>query len=291
MASPKVVVVVGCGGMGLAIARRLGVGRRLLLADFSDTILSTAKNSLSDEGYSVDISRLDVSDFASTSQFVQAAAATGTIETIVHTAGATPSGGSVRHIYEVNLLGTANVIDAFLAAVQPDTSLICIASMAGHLGPKLSSELERHLATAPRDQLLSHTELNIEDTSPHGPGLAYAISKRGNVLRVQAAAKAWGHRGARVNSVSPGVISTSAGRQEITGGEAGKFAATAPAGRLGTPQDIVNAVAFLASPESSFITGNDLLVDGGVVSTLRWNRVEGIGGSSIASVGEPKGDA
>jgi NAD(P)-dependent dehydrogenase (short-subunit alcohol dehydrogenase family) len=142
--------------------------------------------------------------------------------------------------------------------------------MAGYLGRALPPELERHLATAPRDQLLSHAEINIEDSRAHGLPRAYVLSKRGSVLRVQAAASAWGRSGARVNSVSPGVISTNAGRQKMAG-PADKLAKLSPDSRIGTPQDIVNAVAFLASPESSFIAGNDLLLDGRVVSTLRWN--------------------
>lgn len=118
--------------------------------------------------------------------------------------------------------------------------------------------------------MLEHPALKIDSADPHGPPRAHGLSKRGNILRVQASAKAWGRVGGRVNTVRPGVISTRTVRKEING-PAGKFIAMSPVGRVGTPQDVVTAVAFLASPESSFITGNDILVDGGVVSSLMWD--------------------
>ncbi|KAF5587216.1 short-chain dehydrogenase reductase sdr [Fusarium pseudocircinatum] len=267
--SPTIVVIIGCGGMGLDIARRLGTGRRLFLADFSQTVLGSATNVLKQDGYSVDGALVDVSDYASVTALALAAAEAGTIGAVIHTAGLSPNGGSARRIYEVDLVGTANVIDAFLPVATFGTSLVCISSMAGHMVSDMSPELERHLATAPRDELLNHPNLTTSESDLSGPARAYGMSKRGNLLRVQAAATAWGRRGARVNSVSPGVISTSTGRKEIEGA-ARKFIETSPARRVGVPQDIVSAVAFLVSPDASFITGNDLLVDGGVVSSLRW---------------------
>ncbi|KAF5000693.1 hypothetical protein FDECE_11156 [Fusarium decemcellulare] len=267
--SSRVVAILGCRGMGLDIARRLGIGRRLLLADFSQAILDSTATTLRDDGYIVDIALVDISDYASVERFAQTAAEAGNIEAVVHTAGLSPTAGNARRIYEVNLVGTANVIDAFLPVASSGTSLVCISSMAAHMIPSILAELERHLATASKDNLLSHADLDIDNSDPSGPGRAYGLSKRGNVLRVQAAANAWGRRGARVNSISPGVISTSTGRQEIADA-AGKFVAMSAAGRVGVPQDIVNGVAFLVSQDASFITGNDLLIDGGVVSSLRW---------------------
>ncbi|KAH6976316.1 hypothetical protein BKA56DRAFT_589425 [Ilyonectria sp. MPI-CAGE-AT-0026] len=269
MPSSNVVVIIGCGGMGLPLARRLGAGRQLFLADFSNDNLTAAREVLLDEGYSVETRTIDVSDYGSVSEFAQAASSAGYIETIVHTAGVSPTGQSSRTIYSINLVGTANVIDALLPVAQAGTSLICVSSMAGHLCPPIQPELERHMATAPRDQLLSHQDLGVDDSGPSGAPKAYAYSKRGNLLRVQAAAAAWGRRGARVNSVSPGVISTEHGRREIAG-PAAKYVASSPAARVGTPQDIVNAVAFLADRQSSFITGTDILVDGGVTSSIKW---------------------
>ena len=260
------IVVLGCGRMGLAI----GAGRQLYVADFSIKILFVAQEALMNDGYLVESMRVDVSDYESVKRFAHAAASHGPIEAIIHTAGLCPSVGSAQKILEVGLLGTANALDAFVDMAQPGTNMICIASMAGHMGSGWSSQLERHLATEPRAQLLGHAALKIDPVDPHSPARAYGISERGNPLRVQASAKAWGCVGGRVNSVSPGVISTGAGRQEIEG-PAGKFINMSPVKRVGTPQDIVHAVCFLASAESSFITGNVILVDGGVVLSVRWD--------------------
>lgn len=194
----------------------------------------------------------------------------GFVETIVHTAGVGPSVGSARRVYEIDLLGTVNVIDAFLLVVQAGSSLVCISSMAGHLCPPLAPVFERHLATAPREEVLNHPDLRINDLEEaQAAATAYGISKRANLVRVQASAVALGLKGARINSVSPGIISTGLGRKEIEG-PAGKYVKASPAGRAGAPQDIVNAVALLVNPASCFITGNDLLVDGGVTSSIKW---------------------
>lgn len=270
MLTNNVLVVIGTGGMGLPVARRLGVGKQVLLADFSADNLALAEKTLTNEGYSVHTALVDIANYASVVELAQKAAKIGLVETIVHTAGVGPSVGSARRVYEVDLVGTVNVIDAFLNVVQAGSNLVCISSMAGYLLPPLAPEFERHLATAPREEVLDHPDLRINDLEGNeGAGAAYSISKRGNLVRVQASAGKFALKGARINSVSPGVVSTEMGRKE-TEGPAGKFVKASPAGRVGAPEDIVNAVAFLVSPASSFITGNDILVDGGVVSSMKW---------------------
>lgn len=270
MLTTNVLVVIGSGGMGLPVARRLGVGKQVLLADFSTDNLTTAESTLTNEGYSVHTALVDIARYDSVVRLTQKAAEIGFVETIVHTAGVGPSVGSVRRVYEIDLLGTVNVIDAFLNVVQAGSNLVCISSMAGHLCPPLTPGFERHLATAPREEVLDHPDLRINELEePGGAATAYGISKRANLVRVQASAGAWGVKGARINSVSPGVISTEAGRKEIDG-PAGKYVKSSPAGRAGAPEDIVNAIAFLVNPTSCFITGNDILVDGGVASSIKW---------------------
>lgn len=271
MRTTNVLVVIGSGGMGLPVARRLGIGKQVLLADFSADNLATAEKTLTNEGYSVDTALVDIAKYDSVVHLAQKAAEIGLVETIVHTAGVGPSVGSARRVYEVDLVGTVNVIDAFLAVVQAGSNLVCISSMAGYLLPPLAPEFERHLATAPREEVLGHPDLRINDLAEgyEGAGAAYSISKRANLVRVQASASIWARKGARINSVSPGVVSTELGRKELEG-PAGKFVESSPAGRVGAPEDIVNAVAFLVNPASRFITGNDILVDGGVVSSMKW---------------------
>lgn len=266
----KVVVVVGVGGMGLSIARRLAGGRLLLLADYSDTNLKSAITALRSGGHNAVGHALDVADYDAVCQLAQEAGRLGQIEAIIHTAGVSPSMASARRIFEIDLVGTANVIEAFLPVASLGTSLVCIASVAGTL-IQLSSGLERHLATAARDQLLQHEEIDIESADTNR---AYGLAKRGNQLRVQGAARAWGTKGARLNSISPGVISTVMVEKELESPMADSIramVALSAARRLGTADDVTNAVAFLVGSESDFITGNDIRVDGGAVAALRWH--------------------
>ncbi|MFC8826973.1 SDR family oxidoreductase [Streptomyces sp. NPDC057137] len=265
----NVLVVVGSGGMGLAVARRLASGRRLLLADHSAVSLEAAVSTLRGEGHTVEGITVDVSQRASVEQLAEASGVVGRVEAVVHTAGVSPVMATARQIYEVDLLGTAHVIDAFHTVASPGTSLVCIASMAGYFAT-LSAELERHLATAPTEQLLQHEGLDLDGDS----AAAYVVAKRANQLRVQAAAHTWGDKGARLNTISPGVISTVMGAQELQGPAGTHIQAMVDRSgsrRVGTPDDIAAAAAFLAGPDSSYLTGNDLLIDGGVVSAQRWN--------------------
>jgi NAD(P)-dependent dehydrogenase (short-subunit alcohol dehydrogenase family) len=268
--SRNTVVVIGTGGMGLAIARRLGGGRQLLLADASVTQIEGALGRLRAEGFLVDGHPVDVSDQGSIEKLAAEAASAGRVDAVIHTAGVSPTMATSRQIFEVDLLGTAHVIDAFYSICSPGTSLVCLASMAGHFA-SLSPEFERHLATAPTEQLLEHDGIDLD--SPDA-GTAYVVAKRGNQLRVEAAAHDWGVKGARLNTISPGVISTPMGVQELQGPMGAHIQGMidrSGARRVGTPDDIAGVVAFLAGPESSFITGTDIRVDGGAVAASRWN--------------------
>jgi len=160
------------------------------------------------------------------------------------------------------------MLDAFASVIAPGGAAVFIASMAGTMTPP-QPDLELRLATTPTADLLDLPELSA-DVIPD-PGTAYMMAKRANQVRVRAAALVWGHRQARVNSISPGVISTPMGNVELSG-PSGEFMRAmvngSPTGRLGTPHDIASAVEFLVGPQSSFITGTDLLVDGGVVAAV-----------------------
>lgn len=269
-ASRSVLVVIGTGGMGLTIARRLAGGRRLLLADYSAAVLDAALAALRSDGHPAEGHAVDVSERGSAEKLASVAGKAGRVDAVIHTAGVSPVTATARQIYQVDLLGTAHVIDAFLPVASPGTSLVCVASMAGHFA-SLPAELERHLATAPADQLLHHEGIDLDSQDP---GTAYVVAKRGNQLRVQAAAHAFGRRGARLNTISPGVIFTPMGQAELQGPMGAYIQSMidlSGAGRVGTADDIAAAAAFLAGPDSSFITGNDILVDGGAVAAQRWN--------------------
>ncbi|KAL3462062.1 hypothetical protein BJX64DRAFT_149729 [Aspergillus heterothallicus] len=276
MSSRSVVVIIGTGGMGLAIARRLGSGAHLVLADFSQAQLASATESLRGEGHCVHSIQTDVSSLDSVQNLARQASKLGPIRAIAHTAGLSPVQASADRIYQVDLLGTAHVIDAFLSVVSTDTSLVVIASLAGHQAKgTLSDDLEKHLATASADELLTHPELiPPSDLQENALGLrAYGISKRANIVRVQASAAAYGKKGARINSVSPGLISTAMGHQEIQGPlkeQLNDLIENSAVARVGTPSDVANVVAFLSSPDASFLTGEDILMDGGWRSAKRW---------------------
>lgn len=271
MTTQSVVAIIGAGGMGINAARQIAHGRKILLADFSETALQSAAESLRGDGHVVETHTIDVGKHGSVTHFAQACTQAGRLESVVHTAGLSPNQATAARVYEVDLLGTANVLDAFLMVAHPGMTMVCIASMAAAVAVGLvSPELEVHLATAPLDKLLNHPNLKAAaDMS------AYSICKHGNIVRVQALAKAYGLKGARVNSISPGVISTPMAQHEFKTSQAvqmNSMIEMSALGRIGTPQDVANAIEFLTSTKSSFITGNDILVDGGGVSASRWNK-------------------
>ena len=264
----RVVVVTGLGGMGEAIARRIGSGSTLVLADVNATALAAVAEGLRADGYLVVERVTDVSDAGAVDALAAAANERGRVDVVIHTAGVSPVQAPVEAILRVDLLGTALLLDAFGAVIAPGGAGVVIASMAGTMA-SLEPDLERRLATTATSELLGLPELAVGVVD--NPGTAYGIAKRANQVRVRAASLAWGRRGARVNSISPGIISTPMGVAEL-GGPSGEFMramiAGSATGRIGTPHDIAAAVEFLTGPHSTFVTGTDLLVDGGVVASL-----------------------
>ncbi|KAE8154446.1 hypothetical protein BDV25DRAFT_147702 [Aspergillus avenaceus] len=278
----NVLVVTGCGGMGMAIARRLGSGTQVILADFSQIELDKGVKSLREEGHSVEGVPVDVSDLDAVKGLAQYASERGPISVIAHTAGVAMNQAVPERIYQVDLLGTANMIQAFHAVATRGTSFVTISSAAGNgIEGFVSSKLEYHLATASLDSLLRHPELDTTfnpKTEREAQNIrlnAYAVAKRGNNLRVEAAAPAWAKRHARINSVSPGVVMSTMTQQELEGPGAHllrRSIGRTLVGRIGTPTDVANAVAFLCSPDATFMTGSNLLVDGGLTAEERWGK-------------------
>lgn len=269
--SSNVLVVVGVGGMGQAIARRQGAGKTVLLADFNEELLNSVAAQLTGEGHIVVTQQVDVSSGPSMAALAAAAAELGRVAEVVHTAGVSPVQAPTAAVLNVDLLGVALMLEEFGRVIAAGGAGVVISSMAGHFAAPFDPADERALATTPPDELL---ELPFIDADA-AAGSSYTLAKRGNHFRVQAASVSWGARGARINSVSPGVISTPMGQEELAGdsgtGMRAMIAASATR-RVGTPDDIADAVAFLLGPASSFISGTDLLVDGGAVAGVRYNR-------------------
>jgi NAD(P)-dependent dehydrogenase (short-subunit alcohol dehydrogenase family) len=256
--------------MGEAISRRVGAGRTVLLADFNLELLARVAETLTNDGFIVETEQVEVSSRDSVRNLAEQAATLGPVRAVVHTAGLSPIQASAEAILRVDLAGVAYSLDEFGKVIAPGGAGVYVASMAGHFASRnLSSEVENGLATTSSDELIGLPFL--EPGAVANARAAYGLAKRGNQLRVQAASFAWGKRGARVNSISPGVIATPMGRQELAGESEAlmrQLTEGSATGRLGTSADIANAAAFLLSPDASFIAGTDLLVDGGAVAGM-----------------------
>jgi len=265
-----VAVLIGTGSIGVAVARRVAVGHTLLLADHDQAQLAAVADQLQGEGYDVETRVVDVADRSRVAALAEAAGALGEVVRVVHAAGVSPTQAPPERIVHVDLFGTAYVLDAFAEVVAEGGSGVVVASQAGHMGPGLPAELEHSLAYAPVEQLVVLPEL--ADGAIEDSGTAYIIAKRANALRVQAAALAWGERGARINCLSPGIISTPLARDEMTGPNAAGYARmieVSAARRMGTPADVAELAALLLEDRGSFITGADFLIDGGVIAAMR----------------------
>ena len=264
----SVVVVIGAGSIGQAIARRISVGKHVLLADLRAETAEAAAKVLGDAGYSVSTATVDVSSRASVSGLVATATALGDVSGVIHAAGVSPSQAPPATILAVDLYGTALVLDLFGSVIAPGGSAVVISSQSGHRLPALTSKENAALATTPVEELLALPMLAAEKITD--PLHAYQISKRGNVLRVMAEAVRWGKRSARVNSISPGIVMTPLARDELSGPRGAgyqRMIESSVAKRAGTPDEVANLAALVMGPDGAFITGSDFLMDGGVTAT------------------------
>jgi NAD(P)-dependent dehydrogenase (short-subunit alcohol dehydrogenase family) len=271
----EVVVIIGAGGIGTAIARRQGFGKAILLADNNRRTLDDAAALLKAASYNVHTQIVDVTSRSSVRALAEKAASLGRVSQVLNTAGLSPNMASPAKVLEVDLYGVALVFDEFENVIAPGGSAIVISSMAGHMPAPLLSEQEYALAHTPTDELLALPFLG-PDAVPDSMA-AYGIAKKANHLRVQAASLSWGERGARVNSISPGIIATPLAQHEMAS-ESGPIyqamIAASPAKRMASPDEVAAAAAFLFGPEAGFITGSDLLMDGGVIAAMRAGRLD-----------------
>ncbi len=263
----KVIVVIGAGSIGQAIARRVSAGKRVLLADLRQENADAAAKTLSDAGFEVSTAIVDVSSRQSVQDLIRKALALGEVFGVIHAAGVSPSQAAPEMILKVDLYGTALVLEEFGNIIADGGSGVVIASQSGHRLPPLSLEQNVALAKTPVEELLNLPMLQADQVkdSLH----AYQLSKRGNSLRVMAEAVRWGKRGARINTISPGIIMTPLANDELKGPRGAGYRnmiEKSAAGRAGTPDEVGIVGALLMGQDGAFITGSDFLMDGGVTA-------------------------
>ena len=268
MKNDSVVVVIGPGSIGQAIARRIGAGKHLLLADLRMENANAAAKTLSEAGFAISTTTVNISSRKSILDLTQTAKSIGSITGLIHAAGVSPSQASLGAILQVDLYGTAVILEEFGNIIERGGSGVVIASQSGHRLPALTKEQNRAFAATPSEELLSLPFLQPDKITDalH----AYQISKRGNSLRVMAEAVRWGKRGARINTISPGIIITPLAKDELNGprGEGyRRMRDLCPVGRAGNADEVANVAELLMTSAGAFITGSDFLMDGGVTAS------------------------
>ena len=263
-----VIVLIGAGSIGQAIARRVGAGKHVVVADLHQANADAAAEVMRNAGFAVSVATVDVSSRDSVHALVETSTALGDITGVIHAAGVSPSQAPPEAILAVDLYGTALVLEEFGNVVARGGAGVVIASQSGHRLGALTPEQNAALASTLTDELLGLPMLQRDRVtdSLH----AYQLAKRGNSLRVMAEAVRWGKRGARVNTISPGIIITPLARDELTGprGEGyRRMIELSPAGRAGTPDEVATVAALLMGPDGDFVSGSDFLVDGGVTAS------------------------
>jgi NAD(P)-dependent dehydrogenase (short-subunit alcohol dehydrogenase family) len=263
----SVIVVIGAGSIGQAIARRVSAGKHVVLSDLRQENADAAARTLTDAGFEVSTATVDVSSRASVQALVATATGLGDIVGLIQAAGVSPTQATPETILRVDLYGTALVLEQFGEVIARGGAGVVIASQSGHRLPPLPVEQNRALATTPVEELLKLPMLQPDQVTD--PLRAYQLSKRGNSLRVMAEAVRWGRRGARINTISPGIIITPLANDELQGPRGPgyrRMIEVSAAGRAGTPDEVANVGALLMGADGAFITGSDFLMDGGVTA-------------------------
>lgn len=263
-----VMILVGAGQIGMAIARRMGYGMKIVIGDKNKTNAEAIAKTMNEAGFDAVPVEMDLSSRSSILALIAEAQKYGKISMLVNAAGVSPSQASIETILKVDLYGTAVLLEEVGKVIKPGGVGVTISSQSGHRMPALTPEEDEQLATTPTEQLLSLDILqpqNIRDTLH-----AYQMAKRCNVKRVMAEAVKWGERGARVNSISPGIIVTQLALDEFNGPRGDFYKnmfAKCPAGRPGTADEVANVAELLLSSKGAFITGSDFLIDGGATAS------------------------
>lgn len=264
----NVMLLTGAGQIGMAIARRVGYGMKIVIGDKRRENAEAIADTMNKAGFTTVPVEMDLSSRASILALIDTAQQYGEISMLVNAAGVSPSQASIETILKVDLYGTAVLLEEVGKVISKGGVGVTVSSQSGHRMPALGIELDEQLATAPTEELLTLEALqvkNIKDTLN-----AYQMAKRCNVKRVMAEAVKWGNRGARINSISPGIIVTPLALDEFNGPRGDFYRnmfAKCPAGRPGTADEVANVAELLISDRGAFITGADFLIDGGATAS------------------------
>ena len=265
----EVVALLGAGSMGTAIVRRIAAGKRILLGDISGKALERVSEDLRRSGYDVETLVVNALEKDSVEAFAKRAAELGPVMYFIDTAGASPNQASPEHIVNLDMVGTAYAVDAFGQVMAAGGAGLIISSQAAYMYP-IPNDIELQLVNTPTEGLWDVPF--IQEVAMKDSGLAYMIAKRMNHLQAQrAAATTWRDRRARINTISPGVIVTPLAYDEFRAAGEGYQAMidASAAQRTGTSDEIAEVAAFLLGEHAKFITGTDLLIDGGVIASIR----------------------
>lgn len=263
-----VMILTGAGQIGMAIVRRMGYGKKIIIGDKNFKNAKNIETIMNNAGFDVEAIEIDISSRMSILNLISEAKKHGDITMFVNAAGVSPSQASIETILKVDLYGTAVLLEEVGKVIKEGGVGITISSQSGHRMPALSAEVDEKLAITPTEELLKLEVLkvnNIKDTLH-----AYQMAKRCNVKRVMSEAVKWGKRGARINSISPGIIVTPLAIDEFNGPRGDFYKnmfAKCPAGRPGTADEVANLAELLLSPQGAFITGADFLIDGGATAS------------------------
>lgn len=263
-----VMILTGAGQIGMAIARRMGTGMKIIIGDKKPANAEAIAKIMNEAGFDADPMEMDLSSRDSVKKLIDEARKHGEIKMLVNAAGVSPSQASIETILKVDLYGTAVLLEEVGKVIAAGGAGVTISSQSGHRMPALTPEQDELLACTPAEELLKLDMLqpgNIRDTLH-----AYQMAKRCNVKRVMAEAVKWGSRGARINSISPGIIVTPLALDEFNGPRGDFYKnmfAKCPAGRPGTADEVANVAELLMSDKGAFITGSDFLVDGGATAS------------------------
>lgn len=264
----EVMLLTGAGQIGMAIARRMGYGKKILVGDKRMENAEAVCKIMNEAGFDCVAVEMDLASRKSIQNIIAEVRKYGEIKMLVNAAGVSPSQAPVEAILKVDLYGTAVLLEEVGKVIASGGVGVTISSQSGHRMPQLTADEDRQLATTPVEELLGLPLLqpgNIRDTLH-----AYQLAKRCNEKRVMAEAVNWGRRGARVNSISPGIIVTPLALDEFNGPRGDFYKnmfAKCPAGRPGTADEVANVAELLMSDKGAFITGADFLIDGGATAS------------------------